>query len=63
MNRYIIVNVTHHTELEAAVNKMIDVGYLPVGNPYISPDTKLAQAMLLQQPVYTQHQRTKSKEK
>jgi hypothetical protein len=47
MNRFIIVGVKHHTELEPAVNDMIEVGYLPIGSPYVAPDNKYAQAMLL----------------
>lgn len=47
MKDYIIVNTHHHHELEAEVNKFMKLGYTPIGNPYIAPDNRLSQAMIL----------------
>ena len=47
MREYIITSVQHHQELEDAVIAMMRIGYTPIGNPYMAPDNRLSQAMIL----------------
>jgi hypothetical protein len=47
MKEYIIVYTHHHQDLADEVNKFMALGYTPIGNPYIAPDHRLSQAMIL----------------